>query len=113
MTFRHGQGTIDYTVFRTHRDALATWDDDVTAATLAGNFDARLHVYGLPLKPNVLYLGSCTSSACTSLTSSASVVTGFVKIDVTVTVRSQHSHYDQSATISLTRAANSHLLRFS
>jgi hypothetical protein len=112
ITFRRGQGTIDYTVFRSRTDALNTWYDDVTVATANLNFKSRLRVYGLT-SPNVLYLGSCISADCTSFTSSASIVTGFVKIDVTVTVLSQESYYDESMTMSLARAANAHLLRLS
>jgi hypothetical protein len=113
VTFRRGQGTIDYTVFRSRADALDTWYDDVTEATANLNFKARLRVYGLTSKPNVVYLGACTSADCTSLTSSASIVAGFVKIDVTVAVLSQESYYDESKTMSLARAANAHLLRLS
>lgn len=115
-TFGRGQGTIDYTVFRSHTSAVNTWYDDVTAATNAFNFQARLRVYGLAA-PNVLYLGGCTSAAtfadCSSFVSTASFVTGTVKVDVSIAVLGQEPMYDQSAAMSLARAANAHLLRLS
>lgn len=116
ITFRRGKGTIDYTVFRSHTNALNTWYDDVTAGTTALNFHARLRVYGLTA-PNVLYLGSCTSNAtfdtCSSFVSTASFVTGTVKVDVSIVVLGQEPMYDQSAAMSLARAANTHLQRLS
>jgi hypothetical protein len=116
-TFGRGQGIIDYTVFRSRTSALNTWYDDVTAATTALNFKARLRVYGLT-SPNVLYLGSCTSNAstiddCSSFVSTASFVTGTVKVDVSIAVLGQEAMYDQSAAMSLARAANTHLRRLS
>jgi len=113
VTFARGHGTIDHTVFRSHTDALNTWYDDVAEATAKLDFKARLRVYGLASKTNVVYLGSCTSVGCPSLTSRASIVTGFVKIDVTLTVLSEESNYDESKTMGLARAAHAHLLRLS
>jgi hypothetical protein len=111
-----GQRTIDYTVFRSHTSAVNTWYDDVTAATTAFNFQARLRVYGLAA-PNVLYLGGCTHAGtfadCSSFVSTASFVTGTVKVDVSIAVLGQEAMYDQSAAMSLARAANTHLRRLS
>ena len=117
ITFRRGQGTIDYTVFQSHAGAVNAWYDDVTAATTALNFKARLRVYGLAA-PNVLYLGSCASDAstidaCSSFVSTGSFVTGTVKVDVSIAVLGHEPNYDQSAAMSLARAANTHVRRLS
>jgi hypothetical protein len=45
--------------------------------------------------------------------STASFVTGSVKIDVSIAVLGQDPNYDQSSAMSLARAANTHLLRLS
>jgi hypothetical protein len=112
VTFTKGEASIRYTVFHSHNAALNAWEDDVSAARPMSDFQARLHVYGIHT-PNVLYLGACASAACDSYRSMASIVNGYVKIDVTVTALPSHTNYDQAATMILARAANTHLVRLS
>ncbi len=112
IAFANGGGSILYTVFRTHADAIATWNTDMTNATRIGNFRARLRIVGIPTKTAFMFLGlgSCDPSPCTS---TATFVWGVAKIDVSVAVAPNGPNYDQPATTALARAAYAHLLRVS
>jgi hypothetical protein len=110
VMFRKGEGSIHYTVFRSHTAAFNSWAHDVTAATTPGlTYEQRLHVYGLPVMA-VMFLGAlggCDPSTCPP--TRATFVSGVVQADVTVTVRSNASNYDQVDASALTRAAYAHL----
>jgi hypothetical protein len=110
VAFTKGEGAIRYTVFRSHTGALNSWFDDVTAATTPVlTYERRLLVHGLPVKA-FMFLGplsGCGPSPCPP--SRAMFVSGVVKADVTVTVRSNVSNYDQADTTALARAAYKHL----
>jgi hypothetical protein len=109
VMFTNGDGTIRYTVFRSHTGAFKSWSHDVTAATSPGlTYEQRLRVHGLPV-PAFMFLGAlggCDPSPCPP--SRATFVSGVVQADVTVTVRNL-SNYDQADTSALTRAAYAHL----
>ena len=110
ITFKKGEGSIRYTVFRSHAAALNSWADDVTAATSPLlTYERRLLVPGVPVKA-LMFLGparGCDPPPC--LPSRATFVSGAVQTDVTVTVRSNFSNYDQADTTALARAAYAHL----
>ena len=113
VAFAKGQGAIRYTVFRSHADAVRTWDDDVTAATTPGvTYEARLSVPGLGTKMAIMFLGGsrCDPLPCKT---EATFVSGVVQGEVTVTVVSTNSYYDRPDTVALTRAAYAHVVKLS
>jgi len=109
VTFTKGEGSIRYTVFRSHTGAFNSWAHDITAATTPGlTYEQRLRVHGLPV-PAFMFLGAlgeCDPSPCPP--TRATLVSGVVQADVTVTVRNL-SNYDQADTSALARAAYAHL----
>jgi hypothetical protein len=106
VTFIRGDGSIRYTVFRSHTGAFNSWSHDVTAATTPYlTYQERLLVHGLPV-PAVMFLGAlgqCDPSPCPP--TRATFVSGVVQADVMVTVESDASNYDQVAASALVRAA--------
>jgi hypothetical protein len=115
VNFAKGGGTITYTIFRTARDARGAWydDNDTQTAMDTFGFHARLRVVGLNNQLAFVYVGTGACDASGPCVSVAEAVVGTTRIDVSVTVQSTHSNYDESDTSSLTRAAYRHLLALS
>jgi len=98
-----GKGSVVYTVFRSHSDATAAWDEWVAA----GEDDARVGTQVAPgiARPNYLLLGVNRGTK-----NSLANVTGTVLVETTNAAPPSAPSHNQAATVALARAANAHLL---
>jgi len=98
-----GKGVVLYTVFQTHADATAAWNEWVTAGEDSAWFGTRV-APGIA-RPNYLFLGINRGTK-----NSLGNVTGTVfTVTASAAPPSAPSH-NQAATVALARAANAHLL---
>ncbi len=98
-----GKGLVVYTIFRSHADATAAWDEWVATGESEARFGTRV-APGLA-RPNYLLSGVSRGTQNTLANVTGTVLT----VTTNSVLRSAPSH-NQAATVALARAANTHLL---
>ena len=98
-----GKGVVLYTVFQTHADATAAWNEWVTAGEGKAWFGTRVAL-GIA-RPNYMFLGIDKGTK-----NSLANVTGTVFTVTTNAVPPSAPSHNQAATVALARAATAHLL---